>query len=1637
MDEGGERLDETFEEDENDDTQTWYFDLPEGAWERHEQKHRELRDRLLRDRNEGQGDSDDPAGGEGSWGRRFLFGRKKDKGGQAAETSRFQQRDSDDTPVAPSERGAVSPGEGDEWSTEPHSLELPDEEPPAAGPREMPLLRQRHSPPPPPPDDETAGSLWDAMLSGSDDGDIIEGMRKWARGSESETETPRNAAEVTGGAGSDHESALTEEAADHEDVPDDRTADEESHALVRGILQRQLQEQEALADAGDSAPEKDDDSSKWAAAFGDVDTSRTEAGDVPGGVGEEPATKWEAAFGAANVSGASDPDEAVRRAELLARFAEPEDPTEDDADTDDDSAPIQGRLFDDQGAGEAGTKGTEEESESDDEVASLLAATAASDWVARDDGEATGDGAADVEGGYAKSIAAEAGDSSRPEPETALNDDRADNLEASAPGEPSTAADGEDEIGWALPNELEEGSGEGAGDGVPYGATAHVSSRDQEADDDTGAHPVGLADFLADQGAFDEPLDAPVEPVRPGRLQGEPAETPPKRKIELAEDDAEQFGTSWVLSDDDAESEGEEVTAFDLYGRDDGAPTSATDETGDGDGVTGTGEPEPAPGEEEEKKPGLLARLFGRGKKQEEPDEDTETIGSAREKDELDSLVAATGATGWLDPHGEAGWGSDTPGDASNRRTVAEAPGEGTPWLPVEWDKGPASEHGGDDPGEPPVASAISGAPGGWQGVEDRGPNPVIGAEAGQEDASEPVIGRILAEEQDDEAPPAFNIAAEADTTGDSSGRDDEPGETAAMLEAGDQEARARSESTLDTEDVDEALAAAHGDSEADEPDEVVALPAWRGSDTPDDGTDDDDPFGLMTGDDADIPAAFGVRDPAEWVPPALVDDAELLEEMLGQEDEDSLGDVLRAMGGTQGTESAEPGASLPPMPTGASSEEEAPSPWAELALADDVVALGTGEEASDKSPALSGGTGEDELDAWAPEIDDDIEGAPVTASHATNDGDDDDAPEWDPEPLNDEAPAEVPGMRNEDSMAAGGDDGDEPPPGWAPEGFDDDDGLPDAELLAAFGRFRGQHDDDSRELSDEELDHALFFAEGYEDEAATNTGPLPGLQTGASGQTDDTPTSADEELLATFGWDTTEDSTLLAGLYDDGEPLRDAEDDSNPLTPAEAEAPDVNQPAAGAAEQEGDDDPWAGFQFDQDEDASTESGQGTAGGLLSRFAAEAAAEEAATEAAREASASGSGEPAAGADAGDQSDEPDLWAAIANEASDAGTGTDAEFHHPSVYGVADGSATRRSFVGRTQEDEAYPGPDKHFLPADAGEDENDDLILRAFEAHAATEIEEPSARQGPEPPPNEFDDLLGEGSDALVADTEEPEPVSFARSQRNLFPGQAAEEDERPDDWMPVSLSAAAEAGGAGDSTIYPDIDKPLPANDESDKRRTRTLVRELVETGMLALLVFLAVRASFQNFKVDGNSMAPTLTDGQFLIVNKLIYSEVDMERMGNFVPFVNAGDDPTRHVFHPPQRGDIIVLNDPSNPDVDLIKRVVGLPNEKVEIHDGAVYIDDYRLEEPYIEQSWNDSRSAVLVPDGHYYVLGDNRDNSKDSRSSSIGFVPEELVIGRAELSYWPLGAFGLAPNGDPTISEEDGRPSVSNERIDRRD
>jgi signal peptidase I len=169
--------------------------------------------------------------------------------------------------------------------------------------------------------------------------------------------------------------------------------------------------------------------------------------------------------------------------------------------------------------------------------------------------------------------------------------------------------------------------------------------------------------------------------------------------------------------------------------------------------------------------------------------------------------------------------------------------------------------------------------------------------------------------------------------------------------------------------------------------------------------------------------------------------------------------------------------------------------------------------------------------------------------------------------------------------------------------------------------------------------------------------------------------------------------------------------------------------------------------------------------------------------------------------------------------------------------------------------------------------------------------------------------------------------------------------------------------------------------------RRLVRFLRDVLETFLPALLIALLINVFVgQATRVEGQSMEPNLHTDQRLVVEKVSYR------------------------FHGPQRFDIVVLRLPSQGEELLIKRVIGLPGETVEIKNGHVYINGQQLDEPFTAEETRPGRYAkVTVPPLHVYVLGDNRSRSNDSRS--FGPVPIENIVGRAWLSYWPPQNLGL--------------------------
>jgi signal peptidase I len=171
-------------------------------------------------------------------------------------------------------------------------------------------------------------------------------------------------------------------------------------------------------------------------------------------------------------------------------------------------------------------------------------------------------------------------------------------------------------------------------------------------------------------------------------------------------------------------------------------------------------------------------------------------------------------------------------------------------------------------------------------------------------------------------------------------------------------------------------------------------------------------------------------------------------------------------------------------------------------------------------------------------------------------------------------------------------------------------------------------------------------------------------------------------------------------------------------------------------------------------------------------------------------------------------------------------------------------------------------------------------------------------------------------------------------------------------------------------------------------------LFRELAETLVLTALIFLGIRMVVQNFRIEGRSMEPTLFPNEYLLVNKLSYGPL--------------GD---------PQRGDIIVFQ-AWNDDKDFIKRVVGIPGDEIQIRDDKVYVNGVPLAEPYLTQPTTDTVGPITLGADEYYVLGDNRGNSSDSRT--YGPLPRNRIVGKAWLTYWPPNQVGLIPDSGASFA-----------------
>jgi signal peptidase I len=166
-----------------------------------------------------------------------------------------------------------------------------------------------------------------------------------------------------------------------------------------------------------------------------------------------------------------------------------------------------------------------------------------------------------------------------------------------------------------------------------------------------------------------------------------------------------------------------------------------------------------------------------------------------------------------------------------------------------------------------------------------------------------------------------------------------------------------------------------------------------------------------------------------------------------------------------------------------------------------------------------------------------------------------------------------------------------------------------------------------------------------------------------------------------------------------------------------------------------------------------------------------------------------------------------------------------------------------------------------------------------------------------------------------------------------------------------------------------------------------RSFFREIVITTVLALGIFFLIQATLGSFIIVGISMEPSFYDGQRLLVNRVVYH------------------------LHEPERGDVIVFQPGESQQPDYIKRIIALPGDMVEVKNGAVYVNDSKLDEPYIKSSPRYSTKPKTIPANSYFVLGDNRNNSNDSHNGWV--VPSQKIVGKVWLLIWPPNEWGIVP------------------------
>jgi signal peptidase I len=174
-------------------------------------------------------------------------------------------------------------------------------------------------------------------------------------------------------------------------------------------------------------------------------------------------------------------------------------------------------------------------------------------------------------------------------------------------------------------------------------------------------------------------------------------------------------------------------------------------------------------------------------------------------------------------------------------------------------------------------------------------------------------------------------------------------------------------------------------------------------------------------------------------------------------------------------------------------------------------------------------------------------------------------------------------------------------------------------------------------------------------------------------------------------------------------------------------------------------------------------------------------------------------------------------------------------------------------------------------------------------------------------------------------------------------------------------------------------------------------LVRDIIELVALTLVIFLALHFTIQTYSVNEPGMTPGLSQNSYILVNKVAY------------------------LFHPPERGDVIVFYNPSDTTKIYIKRVIGLPGDKVRMDNTNVWVNNVQLHENYVHTPFNPVAQEWTVTKDQYYVMSDNRQEGEDSRTWKWGTVRKDFIIGKATLVFWPISQWKFIPNNSSVFNQ----------------